>query len=156
VEGKRIRSASQIEKRGRQAAAQLRTRLDRPDHRNMVGVVAFDFTPMLNPLLEPLVGARIDAAILLGHVMQLLQPVINQNARHWRAWEHPRIVAVFNRVLTIGATIGSDALLYHLLVQSTHPLAKRRSLSYGFIRDFKRAAPRGAFMNGSVERKFTL
>jgi hypothetical protein len=73
------------------AAKRLRKRLDNPDHENMIGAVAFDFTPLVNPRLAPMHAARIDAPTLSNAGNALVQPILQENARHWRAWNHPQI-----------------------------------------------------------------
>ncbi|MGP8111795.1 MAG: hypothetical protein ACLQFF_12525 [Steroidobacteraceae bacterium] len=156
VQCKRVRSAAQVEKRGAHAAKRLRERLDNPNHENMIGAVAFDFTPLANPGLEPVRAATIDAQILWAAGYGSVRPIIQENARHWRAWNHPQIAAVFNRVLVAGASFGPSALLYHFIFQGLHSLASPGTQESAFIDDFNRAAQSGAVLGAGEERKITL
>jgi hypothetical protein len=131
VQCKPVRSAAQIEKRGAHAAKRLRERLDCPDQENMIGAVAFDFTPLANPDLEPVRAATIDAQMLWAAGYALVQPIIRKNVQHRKAWNHLQIAAVFNRVLVAGASFGPSALLYHVIFQALHSLAKPPTLAQG-------------------------
>jgi hypothetical protein len=123
----------------------------------MIGAVAFDFTPLANPRLEPVRAATIDAQILWAAANGVLLPIIQENARHWRAWNHPHIAAVFNRVLVAGASFGPSAMLYHLIFQVLHRLASPGSQECAFLDDFSRlVAQRGAVLGAGEERKITL
>ena len=140
VQCKRVRSTQQVEKRGRHAAARLSERLARPDRPNMVGVVAFDFTPIVNPTGAVLRLPNLSSPQLFDIGKGETMAFASKYARHWRAWNHPDIVAVFNRVLLSGSDTQPDATLRHLVFQSMHRLADERSRHSPFMNKFAQLA----------------
>jgi hypothetical protein len=147
VECKRPRSERKVEMRGREAIERLRERLAIPDRPNMVGAVAFDFTPIANPTGLLLQAPHLDSRRLAVIGGDLVQRFAATHGRHWHGWGHPDIVAVFNRVHLTGAdtAVPNDALLQQFTFQGMHWLPDDDSRHASFLNDLNRCfAERGA------------
>lgn len=141
VECKRPRSAAQIEKRGREAVRRLRERFAQTTKPNIIGAVAFDFTPIVNPELQLLRAPNMDNMVLYQIGAGGAQLIANRLGRLWRAWNHPDIVAVFHRVTLVGSGVEKDATLLHQTFQAMHPLADTPSSPHmPFLTEFSRLA----------------
>jgi hypothetical protein len=140
VQCKRVRSTQQVEKRGRHAAARLRERLRSPDKPNMLGAVAFDFTPIVNPTGAVLRRLNLDSPYLFNIGKQETIAFASKYARHWRAWNNSGIVAVFNSVLLSGSDIQQEGKLRHLVFQSMHRLVDEQSRHQSFMNAFAQLA----------------
>jgi len=140
VECKRPRSDRKVEMRGREAIERLRERLANPDRPNMVGAVAFDFTPIVNPNGLVLQAPRLDSRSLARIGTEFVQRFAATHGRHWHRWEHPDVVAVFNRVHLTGADTAEpkNALLQQLTFQGMHRLANNDSPHAAFLNDMNR------------------
>ena len=103
VECKRVRSHKKVEMRAREAVQRLGGRLANPDQPNMIGAVAFDFTPIANPDGLMLQGPNLGPQILSMVGGNLVQGFASTHVRHWRAWGHSDVVAVFSRIHLTGA-----------------------------------------------------
>ena len=142
LECKRVRSDKKVEMRGKEAIAVLSERLANPDHENMVGAVAFDFTPIVNPAGEVLRRPHLDARALFEVGVQLARKFAASHARHWRAWGHPGVVAVFNRVQVSGADTAApkEATLQQFTMQAMHRLADANSPHWPFLQEIARVS----------------
>jgi len=160
VECKRVRSDRKVEMRGREAVQRLSARLAKPDQANMVGAVAFDFTPIANPEGVMLQGPNLDPQRLSKVGRNLVQRFAGAHARHWRAWGHPDVVAVFSRVHLTGADTAApqDATLQQLTFQGMHRLVNDNSPHSGFLNDLNQLfSERGAdLFSADQEARFKL
>ena len=160
VECKRVRSDKKVEMRGKEAVQRLSERLARADHPNMVGAVAFDFTPIANPDGLMLQGPKVDPQRLSKIGLDLLQRFASSHARHWREWGHVDVVAVLNRVHLTGADTEApqDATLHQLTFQGMHRLFGDNSQHSGFLNDLNRLfRQRGAALRSAgQEARFNL
>lgn len=158
VECKRVRSDKKVEMRGREAVQRLSERFAKPDQPNMVGAVAFDFTPLANPKGVILQRPHLHLQGLSEVGRDLVQRFAGAHARHWRAWGHPDVVAVFNRVHLTGAdtTAPQDATLHQLTFQGMHRLVNDNSPHAGFLNDLTRLfSERGAALfSANKEARF--
>jgi hypothetical protein len=147
VECKRPRSERKVEMRGREAIERLRERLANPDRQNMVGAVAFAFTPIACPTGFVHQASHLDSRRLAGIGKELVQRFATTHGRHWHGWGNPDVVAVFNRVHLIGAdtAVPNDALLQQFTFQGMHRLVNDDSRHASFLNDLNRCfAERGA------------
>jgi hypothetical protein len=160
VECKRVRSDKKVEMRGKEAVQRLSERLAKPDHGNMVGAVAFDFTPIANPDGVMLQGPNVDPQKLSKIGLHLVQRFASAHARHWREWGHADVVAVFNRVHLTGADSEApqDATLHQLTFQGMHRLFDDNSPHSRFLNDLSQVfSHRGAALRSAEqEARFDL
>lgn len=140
VECKRVASDSKVEMRGRKAVRRLRQRLANPDHSYMVGAVAFDITPIVNPKGELVARPNLDSHSLCKIGEDHIQRFAVNHSRHWRAWGHPDIVAVFNRVQLTGANTATpqNATLQQFTFQGMHRIYDDDSPHSVFLKDVHR------------------
>jgi hypothetical protein len=155
VECKRVRSDRKVETRGREAVQRLTERLESPDQPNMVGAVAFDFTPIANPRGVLFAGPNLDSPGLCRIGEDLVQQFAGAHARHWHAWGHPDVVAVFNRVHLTGADTATpqDATLQQLTFQGMHRLHDDDSQHSGFLNDLNQLFRRRGAALLSAEKR---
>ena len=160
VECKRVRSQKKVEMRGREAVQRLSDRLAKPDQPNMVGAVAFDFTPIANPDGVMLHGPSLDAQKLSEIGQDLVQRFARAHSRHWRGWGNPDVVAVFNRVHITGADTAAPqgATLHQLTFQGMHRLVNDNSPHTGFLNQLNQLlSERGtALLSADRETRFKL
>lgn len=147
IECKRVRSERKIEMRGKEAIQRLSERLAKPDQQNMLGAVAFDFTPLVNPGGLILQGPNLDSRKLSAIGADLVKKFAGAYGRHWHGWGHPDVVAVFNRVHLTGADTATpnDAVLQQFTFQAMHRLFDDDSPHAGFLSDLNQLfSERGA------------
>jgi len=144
VQCKRLRSRSQVEKRGKEAVRQLRERLDNPIRPNMFGAVAFDITPLVNPKFRRALGPTMSTQDLFNFSLPQAEQFRLQFSRRWRAWKHPLIPVVLNRLEVLGApNTTSSKLVYYALQNLVTLYSQARPHVGPFIRHLAEACSRG-------------
>ncbi|MGC2461251.1 MAG: hypothetical protein WA446_09825 [Steroidobacteraceae bacterium] len=158
VQCKRVRSRSQVEKRGKEAVRQLRERLDNPIRPNMFGVVAFDITPMINPKFVLARGPTMSMQDLFNFSLPQAEKFSSDFSRRWREWKHPLIPVVLTRLEVLGAPNTANSRLVHYALQNVVTLYPRtRPHSGPFIRCLAEACSRGtSTLAGTEETRTAL